>query len=61
MATTEKDTRRWAVENRNIVTGETVRVIECLAEWTAKLLSENANNAFKANDRPHESYWIQIK
>lgn len=60
MAQEKISTEKWAVENRNKTTGETVRYIECLAENTAKILSDLANKAFKANNQDSESTYLKI-
>lgn len=51
---------KWAVENRNLLTGESVRYMETHQEWVADLLCARANEHFRAADRPHESRVIRV-
>lgn len=54
------DHTKYAVENVNTVTGERVRLIEPRQDWTAKVLSDSANEIFKATNRPYRSEWFKI-
>lgn len=48
------------MENRNLITGESVRVIETNQDWFAKLVAKSANERFLADGRKHESIVIEI-
>jgi hypothetical protein len=47
MAKKNEDNERWAVENTNLDTGETVRYMETSQDFVAKTLSDKANERFK--------------
>lgn len=49
------------MENRNLDTGEAVRVIETYQDWFAELICRSANERFAAAGRRHQSYVIEIR
>jgi hypothetical protein len=55
-----KRKRKWAVENTNLETGETVRVMETPQDWTAELVAKTANEYFQRSERPYESRYFEL-
>jgi hypothetical protein len=53
-------TQKWAVENTNIETGQTVRFMETPQEWTAQLFCETANRIFTEEGRLQKSRVVKL-
>lgn len=54
------ETGKWAVENTNLDTGETVRYMETSQDWVAKSFAERANAAFAKSGVRAESSAVRL-